>query len=103
MSGGSFDYLCDSQDLEDLLGKQYSLNEMAEALALLDEKEYPGAAAAAEMTFRQIRLIQVWQAQTRATIGVLEDVWQAVEWTRSGDYGSDSIKDALKELLEPKE
>lgn len=101
MSGGSFDYLCWARDLEDLISKKYALEEMTTHLSELDEKEYPGAAAAAEMTSRLLKQIQLWDAHARSSAGLLEEVWKAVEWNTSGDWGKDSVKDALKKMLEP--
>lgn len=80
MSGGSFNYLCFA-DLS--TGKSDSLTAMA---AELDR--YPGGQFAAEMTRSIATHAEDWQRR-------LYDVWHAVEWWQSGDWGQESVTEAL--------
>jgi hypothetical protein len=79
MSGGSYDYL--HFHAPELGGHRGQLEAMAERL---EELPYAGGVAAA----------------TRHILAVLGDealanVWRAVEWWDSGDYGEDQVRDAV--------
>jgi hypothetical protein len=87
MSGGSFNYLChrsasDVFDGDDLLA-------MATALETLGRV----ARDAAERT----RKLHELQDHIAREIEALQDVWRAVEWWHSCDYGRDDVLVALGE------
>lgn len=79
MSGGSYDYLY--FHAPDLGGRRGQLEAMAERLEGL-----PYAAKAAAATRRIL-----------ADLGdeSLADVWHAVEWWDSADYGEEQVRDAV--------
>lgn len=83
MSGGSFDYLYLKDDLP-----KYALEQMADELDALAAEGVPGAAEAAAETRRYI-------APEHAV--PIRDVWHAVEWWRSSDWGKDDVLEALGE------
>ena len=99
MSGGSYNYLCYSHDLDDLIAKRHSLEEMAEKLESMDEKEFPGVTAAAKQTRGLLIRLRMWETHAEATADILRDVWKAVEWTDDCDWGPDSIVEALDKLV----
>ena len=86
MSGGSFDYLCHADELP-----PETLERMAEELDALAAEGVPGAAEAAEETRRYIA--PEWESPIR-------QVWRAVEWWRSGDWGRNKIRQALDRYTE---
>lgn len=83
MSGGSFDYLCyvDAEEIGRRLG---AVEDMASAL----EDVCPEAAAATREIADQVRGVQ-------PKVDALKDLWHAVEWWHSGDYGRDQAEDAV--------
>lgn len=84
MSGGSYNYLCHKTD--DLSGRRGTVEEMAQRLEGL-----PYASEAAADTRRVLALLADAQAQAER----LADVWHAVEWWDSSDYGEDDVRDAI--------
>jgi hypothetical protein len=84
MSGGSYDYLCFKAD--DLSGRRGTVEEMAQRLEGL-----PYASPAAADTRRVLALLD----EARALAERLSDVWHAVEWWDSGDYGEDDAREAI--------
>lgn len=90
MSGGSYNYLCDAFDLDDLIAKQASLREMADRLAGLDD-----AKDAAMETEQLLVMLQQWEVRARVRVDRLREVWKAVEWADSGDRSEGSIQEAL--------
>ncbi|MEU0991946.1 hypothetical protein [Streptomyces sp. NPDC005953] len=90
MSGGSYDYLCHSWDLGDLLDKRGSLEEMSQALAALGY-----AQDAARESEELLVLLRQWETRADVRIKRLRDVWKALEWWHSADYDEDDFKAAL--------
>lgn len=84
MSGGSYNYLCHHTD--DLSGRCGTVEEMAQRLSGL-----PYAAKAAADTRRVIALL----ADAQALAEQLTDVWHAIEWWDSNDYGEDQVQVAV--------
>lgn len=80
MSGGSYNYLC-HQDRIDI----YELERMADRLAELA----PGSRADRDTRALWERL------QGDETSNALRDVWHAVEWFDSCDYGEDQARAAI--------
>lgn len=86
MSGGSYNYLCyrsrglseQRGDAEAMAARLFQLGHVAEAAA----------------TRHCLDLLD--QAEAAAT--VLEDVWKAVEWADSGDWGLDDVADEVAKL-----
>jgi hypothetical protein len=92
MSGGSYNYLgviC-IDDLEELLGKESELREMADRLAGLGYAE-----DAARETEELLVLLRQWRIRAEVRVKRLGDVWHAVEWWDSNDYSEDRVKEAL--------
>lgn len=92
MSGGSYDYLYQVGDLDELLAKQLSLREMADRLAGLGYA--PDAAAETE---ELLLLLRQWQVRADVRVKRLSDVWHAVEWWDSADSNEDGVRKALGE------
>jgi 3-methyladenine DNA glycosylase AlkD len=90
MSGGSYNYLYDVCDLEDLQSKQSSLRDMADRLAGLGY-----AQDAAAETEELLTLFYQWQTRAGVRIRRLEHTWKAVEWWDSCDSSEDAVKKAL--------
>lgn len=90
MSGGSYNYLCWAQDLDDINGKRYVLREMADRLAGLGY-----AQDAAAETEELLVLLQQWEVRAGVRIKRLSDVWHAVEWWDSNDSSEDAVREAL--------
>ncbi|RKN35970.1 hypothetical protein [Streptomyces hoynatensis] len=88
MSGGSYDYLY-AKDLVDLYG---SVEEMAQRLSQLAERDSP----AARDTWTILGLMDA----IRSMQGRLEGVWHAVEWYDSCDYSRDQVDEAVKKYEE---
>jgi len=84
MSGGSYDYLY--FNAPEMGGHRGQLEAMAERL---DQLPYAKEAAAAT---RRILLALDDEA--------LAEVWHAVEWWDSGDYGEDQVRSATSKYAE---
>ena len=85
MSGGSFNYLC----RQDLVPARGEVENMLVAL-----REYPESAAAV----RQTELVIEHMNAIATLQSSLGEVWKAVEWNHSGDWGSDVVSEALAEF-----
>lgn len=90
MSGGAFNYLCYENDLEGLLGKVHDLSDMTDALAHLGY-----AADAAQETASLLAHIRATNARVEASSRRLTEVWKAMEWWKSCDWGEDAVRQAL--------
>lgn len=99
MSGGSFNYLCHTWDLDALIGKLGDLEDMSRALAAVGY-----AKDAARETEELLVILRQWEVQAGVRLDRLREVWKAMEWWQSCDYGEDQFKEALAEYRgEPKE
>lgn len=92
MSGGSYNYLCDSWDIDDLISKRGDLEQMSARLAGLGWAE-----DAARETEELLVMLRQWEIRAETRIKRLRDVWKAVEWWDSCDYGEDQVREALAE------
>lgn len=92
MSGGSYNYLCYTECIEDLAKASGHLKRMRDRLAGL------GYARDAALETEDL-LVILRQAEIRACVRIerLRDVWKAVEWWDSCDYSEDQVKEALEE------
>jgi hypothetical protein len=90
MSGGSYNYLCYMQDLEDLQSHRHGLEEMASRLAGLGY-----AQDAARETEELLVLFRQWETRAAVRMHRLADVWHAVEWWDSNDSSEDAVHEAL--------
>lgn len=84
MSGGSFDYLFLADTPAEAARKGYSLRRMAEAL----EQEAPDH----PVTHYTKRLVEIGNDDIPQPV---KDVWHAMEWNRSADWGQDQLDEAL--------
>lgn len=98
MSGGSYNYLFNLYDLDDLYAKKNEIEHMALRLEGLPETEFPGAAAAAAMTRAFQLKVETWEKHITATAKHMGGVWKAVEWWDSCDSGPKEVKEALEQL-----
>lgn len=94
MSGGSFNYLyaCDSEELAERLA---DLERMADALG-----EYPDGHAASVDTHELIAIMRTAFRRVEARRRRLAEIWHAVEWHHSCDYGPDQVAEALRTYYE---
>lgn len=92
MSGGSFNYLCHTWDLDTLIDKQGDLEAMSQALAGLGY-----AKDAARETEELLVLLRQWENRATVRLDRLREVWKAMEWWQSCDYSEDTFKEALAE------
>ena len=90
MSGGSFNYLCQTWDLDDLLTKMGDLEAMSRALATLGY-----AKDAARETEELLVILRQWQVQAEVRLERLTPVWKAMEWWRSSDWSEDDLREEL--------
>ncbi|MFG3173638.1 hypothetical protein ACGFZC_01040 [[Kitasatospora] papulosa] len=94
MSGGSYNYLyCHVGGLEPQRG---DIEAMRDRLAGLEAEGVPGAARAARLT--RYVLIHLDLAEAKAQ--ELADVWHAIEWRDSSDWGDDTMRKTLAEWQE---
>jgi hypothetical protein len=90
VSGGSFNYLC-HRDASDV----FTDDELRRMAAALSELGY-SAKEPAERTMALLRKREEIQQE----IDALRDVWQAVEWRESCDWGEDQMWVAIGRYLE---
>ncbi|MFJ4925285.1 hypothetical protein [Streptomyces sp. NPDC088736] len=95
MSGGSYNYLAEHQ-VGDLEARRGTIEAMRDRLAGLEADGVPGAARAARLT--RYVLIHLDLAEARAQ--ELADVWHAVEWRDSYDWGDEQMREAFAEWAE---
>lgn len=89
MSGGSYNYLyLHTGGLEAQRG---DIEDMRDRLQGLAEEGVAGAALAAEQTRAILAHFDLAEEKAQT----LSDVWHAVEWRDSCDYGDDQVREAL--------
>lgn len=94
MSGGSYNYLyLHTGGLEAQRG---DIKAMRDRLQGLEEQNVPGAAKAARGTRMVLNRLKLAEQHAQA----LSEVWHAIEWRDSGDYGDDQVNETLAEYLE---
>ena len=89
MSGGSYNYLCYEDGFE-IHNKRQELNEMRDRLTEL------GYLDAAKETESILLMLDSFEVRIQARIDRLKDVWHAVEWYDSCDYGKDSVDESIE-------
>lgn len=92
MSGGSYNYLYHTWDLSDLVQKKQDLADMFDRLAGLGY-----AQDAAKETYALLVQLRQFEIQTMVHVERLQELWKAIEWWDSADWGEDSVKNALAE------
>lgn len=92
MSGGSYEYLYSAAENDTLESHREELERMRARLAEL------GATRAAWRTGEVIRLLDAAKADARQ----LEQVWHAVEWWDSCDWGEEQVREVLGNYERPK-
>jgi hypothetical protein len=90
MSGGSYNYLNSTWDLDDLLKKRGDLEDMSARLAGLGWAE-----DAARETEELLVMLRQWEIRAETRITRLRDVWKAVEWWDSNDWSEAQVREAL--------
>ena len=93
MSGGSFNYLCDSDDLS---GRTYDIERMAARLDSLADDGVKHARQAAQATKDVLAALRI--ASTLAER--IRGVWHDVEWMDSCDYALDDVVEGLAKWSE---
>lgn len=91
MSGGYFNYLC-GKDAADLLGDgaREDLHAMASALRMRAD-----GAEVADATFAVLQDARESLLRLQSRIDQLRDVWKALEWKHSGDWGEERVRQAI--------
>jgi hypothetical protein len=92
VSGGSFNYLCNAFDLDDLCQKEADLEDMARRLAGLG-----WAADAARETEELLVMLRQWKTLADVRLKRLSPVWKAVEWWDSCDWSEGRVRETLAE------
>lgn len=92
MSGGSFGYLGNVCDMDDILERRHNLAEMADYLDTLE-----WAAEAAVDTRQVIAEVQAAMARLWTLAEELKPVWHAIEWWYSGDRSEEHAREACAE------
>jgi hypothetical protein len=95
VSGGSYNYLAEHPP-GDLEARRGSIERMRDRLSGLEAEGVPGAARAARLT--RYVLIHLDLAEARAQ--ELADIWHAVEWRDSCDWGDATMREAFAEWAE---
>jgi hypothetical protein len=90
VSGGSYNYLCYREDLEDLIGNKYDIESMRVTLSDLGYAD-----EAAKETQELLDLMAQWDAKAQEISESLKEVWKAIEWWHSCDYSEEDVKKAL--------
>lgn len=90
MSGGSYNYLCHTFDLESLVAHRHNLRDMAERLGRLGWAK--DAAVETRTLLADLDALEVHHEATRER---LYEVWKAVEWWDSCDWSEDQVRTAL--------
>ena len=88
MSGGSYNYLgaCPPE----LAGREGDIRDMRDRLRGL------GANPAAQLAYQRTELVLSMLITAKAVADGLQDVWHAIEWWDSGDWGEDGAMEALE-------
>jgi hypothetical protein len=81
VSGGAYNYLCFADGLDGLAERREDLESMADRLARL-----PWATGAAAETAELVSRLREIDALSE-NLSDLRQVWRAIEWWDSGDYG----------------
>ena len=92
MSGGSYKYMCFKSD-DELFSYEY-IQELEKMVDRLTESGYEDVAREAEEL-----LLTIKQSKVRCNTmhDRLSDVFKAVEWLDSGDYGMQTFEESIKE------
>jgi hypothetical protein len=90
MSGGSYNYLCNVFSTHGLFTHEDDLEAMTDRLADLGFKD------AAEETYKILTIIRAADVRIETMLWRLQDVWKAVEWNDSGDWGIDRVEEVIK-------
>lgn len=89
MSGGAYNYLC-FKDPAEIAAAHEVFREMANRLAEI----CPDSSAARDTTAMAVRLETLIHDINELGCRARE-VWRAVEWRASGDYGDDQVREAV--------
>jgi len=92
VSGGSFDYLCFSDDISEALAKPEALAGMAKALQV--------AAPDHPVTVWTTALAQLTNQPTPGLPEPVAKVWHAMEWWYSADSSQDSARAVLAQYAD---
>ena len=95
MSGGIYNYLY-CKDSEMLLG-EYPDNDIEEIVNRLAELGYEDAS---KESYRLLQVIKQSRIRVQTIQNRLSGIWKAVEWYDSGDWGKESIEEAVKNYRE---
>lgn len=94
MSGGSFDYLFLAIDVDGVLGLANRTDDIKRMADRLQELGHHSAALYTRTILGSLALAQI---NIGREAGALKDVWKAVEWLDSCDWGEDKVTEAVQE------
>lgn len=97
MSGGSFDYLYQRKARELFVHYQDEIKEMEKMLRKM------GFDVIANDTLEILLLFEMFEKEVDRRVSELSEVWKAVEWYSSGDWGGEKLIKVAKEYLERKD
>lgn len=95
MSGSSYEYLY-FNSVSDMLTKYGALEQLERMCKRLEGLSYAKLAAAKSRRV-QDRLTKL-EASIQKNLDDLHDVWRAVEWWDSGDWGEGEVKRAIEKM-----
>lgn len=90
MSGGSFNYVCDTYDLADLLQKRRDWQDLADAFETL------GVDDVAADIVSLLAYLNLAERRIAARVERLRDVAKAMEWWKSCDSSEDRVRAAVE-------
>ena len=93
MSGGSYDYLC-FKDFPEICEKPHDINDMRDRLTQL------GYLDVAKETESVNLIIDSFRVRIEARLKRLGEVWKAIEWYDSNDWGIEEVEEAIKKYRE---
>lgn len=94
MNGGSYDYLY-TADIHELLTRMSDVMRMTNRLF-----KFGYAEDAAKESENLMLILSVARQSIDVHFSNLRDVWKAVEWVDSNDWGEDQLKEVLRKYRE---
>lgn len=96
MSGGCYNYLCCKSSLEDIVTEEEYLEQVIKDLIKYDYKDISNDVNNLLQDIKETR-VRIEEQLER-----LNQVFKAVEWYESGDYGESNLKEILEQYRSSK-
>lgn len=94
MSGGSYNYLCYAQTLEDLLDPQH--NRLGDLYGMTNSLRQRGLTDAVEEAELILQAVETARMRVNIRLQRLTGLFKAVEWNESGDSGPERVAEAYE-------